>query len=252
LSATPAQLLDLSGTVVVVTGASGTIGGGIARRFLAAGASVVAHANGRPLPADLVDRCAVVAVDLTAEDGPERLVEAAVDAFGRLDAVINNAGIQPTSSLAGLADADWRRLLDVNVTAVHRVTQTAAARLAAQGEGGAIVHVASIEGLQPAPLHEHYAVSKAAVIMHARAAAGAYGTAGIRVNSVSPGLVEAEGIEEAWPEGVARWRAAAPLARLGTPAEVGDACVFLCSPLARFITGANLVVDGGVLARPTW
>ena len=88
--------------------------------------------------------------------------------------------------------------------------------------------------------------------MHARAAALEYGAHGIRVNSVSPGLIHRAGIEEQFPEGVARWKAAAPMERLGAPEDVGDACVFLASPLARWITGADLVVDGGVLAGPTW
>ncbi|MDH4309304.1 MAG: SDR family oxidoreductase, partial [Acidimicrobiia bacterium] len=97
-----------------------------------------------------------------------------------------------------------------------------------------------------------YATSKAALLMHARAAALAYGKDGIRVNSVSPGLIGRPGIETQWPEGVARWKAAAPLGRLGTPEDIGDACVFLCSDLARWITGVDLVVDGGVLTNPTW
>ena len=78
------------------------------------------------------------------------------------------------------------------------------------------------------------------------------GPTGIRVNAVAPGLIDRPGMAEAWPEGVARWEAAAPLQRLGTAADVADACLFLASPLARWITGAVLVVDGGVLSRPTW
>jgi 3-oxoacyl-[acyl-carrier protein] reductase len=119
-------------------------------------------------------------------------------------------------------------------------------------EAGAIVNVASIEGLQPAFAHSHYAASKAGVIMHTRAAALELGPKGIRVNCVSPGLIAAPGIEEGWPAGVARWHAAAPLHRLGTPIDVADAVLFLASPAARWITGANLVVDGGVLAHNTW
>ncbi len=122
----------------------------------------------------------------------------------------------------------------------------------AAGGSGAIVNVSSIEGLQPAFAHSHYAASKAAVIMHTRAAALELGPRGIRVNSVSPGLIEAEGLDRAWPEGVARWHAAAPLRRLGTPTDVADAVLFLASPAARWISGSNLVVDGGVLAHSTW
>jgi NAD(P)-dependent dehydrogenase (short-subunit alcohol dehydrogenase family) len=121
-----------------------------------------------------------------------------------------------------------------------------------QGSGGSIVHIASIEGSQPAPGHGHYSTAKAGVIMHARAAALEYGPDDIRVNSVSPGLIDRPGLDGTWPDGVARWRAGAPLGRLGTPEDVGDACLFLCSDLARWITGIDLVVDGGVLSGPTW
>ena len=95
-------------------------------------------------------------------------------------------------------------------------------------------------------------MAKAGVVMHARAAASAYGRHGIRVNALSPGLIDRPGLAGQWPEGVARWQAAAPLRRLGSPSDVGDACVFLCSDLSRWITGIDLVVDGGVLTRPTW
>jgi NAD(P)-dependent dehydrogenase (short-subunit alcohol dehydrogenase family) len=118
--------------------------------------------------------------------------------------------------------------------------------------GNSIVNISSIEGIQPANNHSHYAASKAAVIMHTRAAALELGQAGIRVNCVSPGLIDVAGLDQAWPDGVARWRAAAPLGRLGTPSDVADAVLFLASPAARWISGANIVVDGGVLAHNTW
>lgn len=253
--ATPAELLDLQGTVVAVTGASGGIGAGIARRFSQAGASVLLHSrssDSRATASELDGPSAQVRVDLTVPDGPAALVAAGVDAFGRLDAVVNNAGIQPLASLGELPDEEWTEMLDTNVTAPHRVTQAATRQMIAQGGGGAIVHIASIEGLQPAPWHGHYATSKAALIMHARAAARAYGQHGIRVNAVSPGLIERAGLTEDWPDGATRWHQAAPLTRMGTPEDIGDACLFLCSPLARWVTGSNLVVDGGVLAGSTW
>ncbi|HEU5008832.1 MAG TPA: SDR family oxidoreductase, partial [Jatrophihabitantaceae bacterium] len=152
-----------------------------------------------------------------------------------------------------LSSAEWQRVLDGNLTGVFACTQAAAAIMAASASGGgSITHIASIEGTQPAFGHAHYNAAKAAVIMHARAAALEYGPQGIRVNTVSPGLIARVGLEQDWPDGVARWRAAAPLGRLGTPSDVGDACVFLASPLARWITGHDLVVDGGVSAHPTW
>jgi NAD(P)-dependent dehydrogenase (short-subunit alcohol dehydrogenase family) len=114
------------------------------------------------------------------------------------------------------------------------------------------VNIASIEGLDPAAGHAHYASSKAGLIMFTRAAALEYGPRGIRVNSVSPGLIDREGLERDWPEGVARWKRRVPLGRLGTPNDVADAVLFLLSPAARWISGANLVVDGGMSAQSKW
>jgi NAD(P)-dependent dehydrogenase (short-subunit alcohol dehydrogenase family) len=248
---TPAEMMDLTGRVAVVTGAGGNVGGGIARRFSASGASVVAHVHSGEAPG-LDGPVAEVRADLTSAAGPDEVVATAVEAFGRIDYLINNAGIQPSVPLADLDDAEWARMIDTNLTAVHRLTRTAAGRMREQGSGGSIVHIASIEGSQPAPGHGHYSTAKAGVIMHARAAALEYGPDDIRVNSVSPGLIDRPGLDGTWPDGVARWRAGAPLGRLGTPEDVGDACLFLCSDLARWITGIDLVVDGGVLSGPTW
>jgi 3-oxoacyl-[acyl-carrier protein] reductase len=134
--------------------------------------------------------------------------------------------------------------VDTNLTAPFAVTQAAAHHLPA---GGSVTHIASIEGSQPAPGHAHYAASKAALIMHARGSAGVRPARHPREHGVTRPR-----IEEQRPEGVQRWRQAAPLARLGTPEDVGNACVFLASGLASWITGHDLVVDGGVTAAPTW
>jgi NAD(P)-dependent dehydrogenase (short-subunit alcohol dehydrogenase family) len=248
-----AGLLDLTGRVAIVTGASGNIGAGIARRLHEAGASVVAHAQRdrtavAPLLSDLGDR--VVAAVGDVQRDANALCTVAVDTFGGLDIVVNNAGIQPVAPLASIGDGEIAEMLRVNVAGVAAMTREAAPAL--RGRGGAIVNVSSIEGVQPAFDHSHYAASKAAVIMHTRAAALELGPSGIRVNSVSPGLIDAPALAETWPEGVARWHTAAPLGRLGTPGDVADAVLFLVSPAARWISGANLVVDGGVLSHNTW
>lgn len=252
---TPAEMIDLTGRVVVVTGAGGNIGAGIARRLVAAGATVVAHTRSSSvdhLYERSGQRLAAVVADLATSGGPRLLVDAVLHDIGRLDALVNNAGIQPVAPFEDLTDDQWAEMIDTNLTAVHRLTQAAASAMIAQGTGGSIIHISSIEGTSPAPGHGHYSVSKAGLIMHARAAASAYGPAGIRVNTVSPGLVARPGIDSDWPEGVRRWEEACPMERLGTPEDIGDACVFLCSGLARWVTGTNLVVDGGVLSRPTW
>ena len=148
--------------------------------------------------------------------------------------------------------AEWRAVVDTNVSSVFACTQAAAEAMRERGGGGSVTHIASIEAHRPAPLHAHYSAAKAAVVMHARSAALEYGAYGIRVNTVSPGLIDREGLADAWPEGVRRWQTAAPLGRLGQPEDVGDACVFLASRLASWVSGHDLVVDGGVSARPTW
>jgi NAD(P)-dependent dehydrogenase (short-subunit alcohol dehydrogenase family) len=112
--------------------------------------------------------------------------------------------------------------------------------------------VGSIEGAQPAWSHAHYCASKAAVIHFARSAALEYGQFGIRVNSVSPGLIWRDGLDRDWPDGVTRFQRAAPLRRLGRPADVANACIFLASSMAEWITGHDLVVDGGVSVHPAW
>jgi NAD(P)-dependent dehydrogenase (short-subunit alcohol dehydrogenase family) len=246
------SLLDLTERVAVVTGASGTIGAGIARRLHEAGASVIVHASTRTeaaeaLAAELAGRAAVVVGDV--ERDAAVICRAAVAAFGALHVVVNNAGIQPVAPLGEIGAADAAEMLRVNVGGVIAMTREGAQLMPT---GGAVVNVGSIEGLQPAHGHSHYAASKAAVIMHTRAAALELGPRGVRVNCVSPGLIDAAGLEEAWPEGVARWHAAAPLHRLGRPDDVADAVLFLASDAARWVTGANLVVDGGVLAHNTW
>ena len=246
------SLLDLTGRVALVTGASGNIGAGIARRLHEAGGAVVLHAgrnraSADALAAELAEHVTVVQGDV--ERDADRLCDETITAFGRLDIVVNNAGIQPVAPFMDLTADDRSEMLRINVGGVMAMTHGAAARMPG---GGCVVNIASIEGLQPAFMHSHYTTSKAAVLMHTRAAALELGARGIRVNAVAPGLIHVDGIEGGWLEGVARWHAAAPLQRLGEPSDIGDAVLFLASPMARWITGATLVVDGGVLTHNTW
>ncbi|TWP54239.1 SDR family oxidoreductase [Lentzea tibetensis] len=248
--------MDLSGRTVLVTGASGNIGHGIARRFAEAGAAVVAHHFGGSVDSLVHEiraaggQAAAISADLTDENDCARMVDEATAWRGGLDALVNNAGVQPVQPLADMTAEQWREVVDTNLTSAFACTQAAATVM--RERGGSITHIASIEGTRPAPGHAHYSASKAALIMHARSAALEYGRFGIRVNTVSPGLISRPAIEHDWPDGVRRWQEAAPLTRLGTPEDVGNACVFLASGHAAWITGHDLVVDGGVSARPTW
>ena len=258
LPASPVKaLFDFSGRVAVITGGGSGLGAGIARRFAEAGVSVVVHyhtsASGARALVRAIEasggRAVAVGGDLRQATAAERLLDKTLEVFGRVDVLINNAGIYPDSDLLEMSEADWDAVLEANLRSVFLCTQSAARRMTAQGDGGAIVNIASIEAANPQTGHSHYGAAKAAVVAHTRAAAQELAPHGIRVNAVSPGLIWAEGIEQSWPDGVRRWHDRAPLVRMGMPEDVADACLFLASPGARWITGANLLVDGGVTAK---
>ncbi|HWK65307.1 MAG TPA: glucose 1-dehydrogenase [Rhizobiaceae bacterium] len=256
-----AKLLDLSGRTVIVTGASGGIGSGIARRMAEAGANVVCHYNGNRAGADTVvadiqrkgGRAAAAQADIAKTAGVAALVDHTLKSFGSLHAVVNNAGHQPVEGLLDISEASWSTMMAINAGGPFLLTRAFAEHVRAEKTGGgSVVNIASIEGHHPAPGHAHYATSKAALLMFTKAAALEFGSLGVRVNAICPGLIHRDGIEEGWPEGVARWKKAAPLGRLGQPEDIADAALFLVSDAARWITGADLVVDGGVSTHPTW
>lgn len=251
------SLLDFTGKIVLVTGASRGIGAGTARRFAEAGAKVAVHYRGGKAEAEaLVEELQSKGAhaksfhgELTEEDSVVGLMDNVAAHFGGLDIAINNAGIFPVSSIADMSLDDWNEMMAANADSVFLCTREAAKNMQA---GGAIINIASIAGMNPGPEHAHYNSSKAAVLMFTQSAAQEFGPNGIRVNAVSPGVIGRDDIRDAWPEGVARWEAKAPLGRMGTPEDVADACLFLASPAARFITGANLPVEGGVMASPIY
>ena len=156
--------------------------------------------------------------------------------LGPIDVLVNNAGIYPMHSILDASVDEWQEVVDANLRTTHLCTQAAARSMKERDTGGAIVNVASIEGLRPAPLHSHYNAAKGGVLMYTQSAALELGRYGVRVNAVSPGLIWREGIEQAWPEGVERFEERAPLKRLGRPEDIADACLFLASKAARWIT----------------
>ena len=243
------DLLDLTGETVLVTGASGNIGQAIAERLAQAGATIVVHYyRNEPAAVELAGRlggATVVQANLASEADVDAMYAKSCPSM-----VVNNAAAQPLTSLEDMGYDEWRAMLAANLDGAFLVTQRAARAWA--GKGGAIVNIASIEALDPAVGHGHYATSKAGLVMLSRAAALELGAAGIRINCVSPGLIDKEGLSDEWPDGVARWQDRAPLGRLGTPNDVADAVLFLLSPAARWISGTNLVVDGGMSAQSRW
>lgn len=244
---------DFSGKAVLVTGASGTLGAGIARVFAEAGAALFlgyhdrkedAEALRRALPNSNLHTC------LRADGTDERSVFACMVEIENLirsrhvfSTLVNNAGVYPVAPLSELDAEHWRAVIDANLTATHFFTR-AAARL--MHPGAAIVNIASTEAHRPVHNHAHYSAAKAAVLHYTRACALELAHKGIRVNSVSPGLIQRQGLEQTWPSGYKRFVTAAPLGRTGLPEEIGAACLFLASEASAWITGVDLLVDGGV------
>ena len=254
------DLLDLTGKVALVTGASGGIGRGIARRLAEAGAAVAVHYRHRKEHAEALaaemrrrgSKAVAVHAELIAPEAIAKAVQGVAETLGPVDVLVNNAARQTHSTIREMRLDEWRGMLAANLDGVFLVTKCVIEQMIARKAAGAIVNIASIEGLHPALTHGHYATSKAGLIMFTRALALEFGRLGIRANSVSPGVIRREGIEEAWPEGVKRWQEAVPLGRMGEDEDVADAVLFLAAPASRFITGANLVVDGGITARPAF
>lgn len=249
-----AQQIDLAGRRAVVTGAAMGIGAAIAGRLAEAGADVLitdVDEQGRATADALVGRGLTATFsrcDVTDTDDLVAAAEAGAD--GRpLDIWVNNAGIYPTTgSILDVADDFLVRMLEVNVRAQLSASREAARRMAG---GGSIVNLASIAGLRGGAGISAYSTSKAAVIGMTRALAAELGPLHIRVNAVAPGMIDTPGVraqlEPLRAQGidVDRRIAANPLGTAGQPEHVADACLFLVSDLASFVTGVTLVADGG-------
>ena len=240
----------LDGHRAVVTGGGSGIGAQTCRRMAAEGAQVaVVDLNGdhADAVAKEVDGIAY-AVDVTDFDALSAAIADAAQRMLGLSLLYNNAGGSTLAPMHDYEVAEWRRIVDLNLTGVFHGFK-AAAPLILAGGGGAIVSTASISGTRPAAGEAPYAAAKAAVVALTASAALEYAPT-IRVNAVSPGMIRTpltELLLEKRGIGLeAEQRAKTPLDRIGTPADIADVVVFLCSDLARFVTGQNLVIDGGM------
>jgi NAD(P)-dependent dehydrogenase (short-subunit alcohol dehydrogenase family) len=250
---------NFSDTTVLVTGASAGIGAGIARSFAQSGATVLIHYRHNSEEAlrlqhalrDQGWNAHAVGADLTQSSEVKALFTQATEMIGQVDILVNNAGIYPLQSVLEMDVEEWDAVMNANLKSAFLCTQAFARQFQAQPHQGmaSIINIGSIEAENPAPLHTHYNASKGGLLMYTMACAYELAPLGIRVNMVSPGLIWRAGIESNWADGVKRWERSAPLKRLGQPQDVADACLFLASSAASWITGVNLRVDGGIMTK---
>jgi NAD(P)-dependent dehydrogenase (short-subunit alcohol dehydrogenase family) len=235
----------LEGRAYVVTGASRGIGRGIASRLSAFGGDVLAVSRGGGVPEPAAGQVVAHRLDLRDVDAPTRVLAAAVDAFGRVDGLVNNAGVIHFADCWSHGDAEWDEVFETNLTVPFRLAQAFARRWIEKGMDGAIVNIGSIESEVAIERQAGYAATKGGMLGLTRAMAIELAPHGIRVNAVGPGVIETE-MSGAMLETT---RARIPLRRLGSSGEIGDVVGFLLSDLARYVTGAILFADGGYTAR---
>jgi len=243
----------LEGRVAAITGSSRGIGRAVAEAFLAEGAKVVVNSRDQNVAdrvaGELGRGAAGVGADVATEEGAATLVDRAVDAFGRLDVLVNNAGMAVAADTRELSLDVWRRVVDLNMTAVFLCSREAARHM--QGAGrGVIINTASVQAFAPFPRRLAYGSTKAAVVMMTRIMAAEWAPA-IRVNAVAPGYVRTAMTEKLRAEGRIDFDAISrrtPQRRIAEPAELAGAYTYLASDEASFVTGETIVVDGGWLA----
>ena len=250
---------SLEGKVALITGASRGIGRAIALRLAQAGAWVVVSSR-------KLDSVRAVAAEIEAAGGHALAVQAhvgqpddvtalvarAIEAYGRIDITINNAATNPHfGALLTADDSQWDKIMDTNVKGAFRVCRAVVPHMETQG-GGKIVNLSSVAGLRPSPGMGLYGIAKAALIMLTQQLAMELGRANIQVNAIAPGVIKTRFSQMLWqtPDIAGPILSRTPLGRFGEPADVAGLALFLASPASDFITGAVLIVDGGLNVAP--
>jgi len=242
-------MFDLTGKHALVTGASGSIGGAIARSLHAAGASVALSGTRREaletLATDLGERTAVVPADLSDAEAVEGLVSAASEAIGGIDILVNNAGLTRDNLAMRMKDEEWQTVLDVNLTAAFRLSR-AALRPMMKARFGRIIGITSIVGVTGNPGQANYAAAKAGMIGMSKALAQEVASRGITVNCIAPGFIESPMTDALSDDQRGKLTGAIPAGRMGTAEDIAGSVVFLASDQGAYITGQTIHINGGM------
>jgi NAD(P)-dependent dehydrogenase (short-subunit alcohol dehydrogenase family) len=240
--------LDFGGKVVLVTGGTRGVGRGISERFLAAGAEVAICGRNQPdAPPTAAGRSAIFEpCDVRDAEAVDRMVSSVVSRLGRLDVLVNNAGGSPAKDAADASPRFHEAIIRLNLIAALHCAQRANAVMQGQDEGGAIVNIASVSGVRPSPGSAAYGAAKAGVLSLTQTLAVEWAPK-VRVNAVTAGMIRTELAHLHYGDeaGIAAVAATVPLGRMGEPRDVGDVCLFLASPLASYVSGANVLMHGG-------
>ena len=250
---------DFAGKVALVTGAARGIGHGIAGSFARAGAGVAvadyaadsAATTSAQLAAETGSPTLPVAVDVRDAASVAAMVDSTLKHFGRIDVLVNNAGVYPNSPVLEMDEAEWDAVFETNVKGAFLVCRAVGRAMIDRGEGGRIVNISSGAAVSGRRGGAHYCASKAALNMFTKVLAIELAPHKITVNAVAPGIIEVERTGDLAPEYVEAILSTLPAGRIGTPADVANAVLFLASPASTFITGAILNVDGGSTAGRT-
>ena len=250
------SLFSLAGTVAVITGSSRGIGKAIAERMAEHGAKVVISSR-KPEPCSEVagainarhgaDTAISIPANISSKDELKHLVDATTAQLGKVDILVCNAASNPYyGPLAGITDDQFRKILENNVIANHWLISFVVPQMI-ERKDGAVIIVSSIGGLRGSPVIGAYNISKAADFQLARNLAVEYGPHNVRVNCIAPGLIKTDFAKALWdnPDTLKRVTATSPLRRIGEPDEIAGAAVFLASAAGSFMTGQNIVIDGG-------
>lgn len=243
-------MFDLQGKTALVTGATGGIGGAIARRLHAAGAAVVCAGTRQgvldELVASLGERAIAVAGDLADPKVPEMLVKAAEERFGALDILVNNAAFTRDGLAMRMKDEDWSAVIEVNLTAAFRLCRSALRGMMKRRDGR-IISISSVVGVAGNPGQINYCASKAGLIGMSKSLAQEVASRGITVNCVAPGFIATAMTEVLNDQQKERMVSSVPAGRVGSPEDVAAAVLYLASPAAGYVTGQTIHVNGGML-----